>query len=757
MYKKITIAIFLLSYACFIFAQKNYTIQFNEKDFSFSKNDFGEMRIETNGNYYYLPDTLLPALPYTNVRILIPPCTEIDEFEFTYKTKIVLENVTIEHNPQIFATNDSDIEKYQYSPVKYNGSVFPDNILHFEGVYSLGGIYFASFNICPFIYSSKNKELQIISSCNISITTKEASISKYNGYKNIHLGTISNMVINWDEFTSMYNENIKASLPINNIDSLDYVIITSDDLADSFKPLINWKIKKGLKAEILTLSDINHLYPAIQNDIPLQIKTALYDLYRTRNLKWVLLGGNTNLIPSKGCYGAVLTSNLGLCKHNNIPTDIFYACFEDDISKFNWDYNNNDTIGEYKDSINIYPSLYISRLPVESEYQVSTFIKKLLDYEQYRNNDGIMSLLLTGCNLGTVFFPASEGKSDAHQFSERMQNYCIDTDLSDWNGSITNFYDTGTSFAQGENYDVNKENLQIQLNNNYDFINILTHGSYNSLTLENYSIYGINDANMISNANNTILLSSSCYSNAFDYSINCLGESFILNRNGCIAYWGSTREGFIESSNIWSGSVGYSSYFFYNLFHNRDIDKRISSVMTVAKNSMYNDTSIRRWLHFSMNALGDPEMPIYTRTPSSFSNVSIINSGTNVIVSTGGIDSCTIALTSKDSGQSYFKVIHNTDSAVFLNVQHPFNLVITKHNYIPYQYERSNTYVQNRNIKQSTTINGHNIYVGYDVNPSTTRGNVNISTNATVVFDAVCDTFIKNGFNTQIGSLTIIK
>lgn len=756
MYKKISIAIFFLLYACTIIAQKDYTIHFNENDFSFSKNDFGEIRIETDGNYYYLPDTLLPALPYTNVRILIPPYTKINDLKFTYKTKTVLENVTLEHNPQIFTTNDYNIDKYQYSTVKYKEPLYPENILNYEGVYNLGGFYFASFSISPFIYNSTNKDVQIITSCNISIKTEEEkSATKFNVYKQMHLGTISNMVINWDEFASMYNGNMKVPLPKNSIDSLDYVIITCDSLVNSFKPLIDWKIKKGLKAEILTLSKIiNEAPPIYGNDLTLKIKYALYNLYTYRNLKWILIGGDFNIIPTKGCYGNVSTSTKTYTDYT-IPSDLFYACFDDYLSsKFDWDYNNNGIIAEKEDSINIFPDVYISRLPFQTNEQIESYVSRLLKYEQNPNANVINTMLLMGCRLGLNNLPLTIGKSDAHQISEKLYNYSIDTDSSTWNGNTTTLYDTGTSLPLGASYDITVDNFQSQLNNNYHFINILTHGTYYSLALEDDIQYTIDSIKTVTNASNSIFLSNSCYANAYDYS-ECIGEALIRNKNGCISMWGSSREGFIVNASYLLGSVGYSSYFFHELFHTAN--NNIGKVASLVKNKMYNNTSVSRWLHFSMNLLGDPEMPIYTKTPSTFDNISISNSSTNVLVSTGGIDSCTIALTSKDSGQSYFEVVHNVGCATFSNVTLPYNVVISKHNFVPYQYSCDNVYIQNLVIESDTIIQADNIYVGRNVNPNETQGDVIVNSNTNVIFDANNNSFIKNGFVIESGSTLSVQ
>lgn len=151
----------------------------------------------------------------------------------------------------------------------------------------------------------------------------------------------------------------------------------------------------------------------------------------------------------------------------------------------------------------------------------------------------------------------------------------------------------------------------------------------------------------------------------------------------------------------------------------------------------------------SQNAMGDPEMTIFTDNPMEFTNATVSMSGTTVLVSTGGVTDCTIALTSMDLGESYFSVEKGVSSAIFLDVSVPYYVTITKHNYKPYQYS-TDIYIQNEDIAIDKNYKGRNIYVGNNVTSSIIYGDVFIEDSINVILEADEDVYIEGGF--EIGA-----
>ena len=145
-------------------------------------------------------------------------------------------------------------------------------------------------------------------------------------------------------------------------------------------------------------------------------------------------------------------------------------------------------------------------------------------------------------------------------------------------------------------------------------------------------------------------------------------------------------------------------------------------------------------------------MEIFTGAPQKFSQPTITTNGTSVTVSTEGVPGCTIAVTSMDYGKSYFQVVENTSSHTFTNVETPYCVTITKHNYVPYVYPED-VYIQNQMIEEDSYIQGRNIYVGNSVTTSKPQGNVLIKNGAHVIFEATGEVVFDKGFECEGGGI----
>lgn len=544
---------------------------------------------------------------------------------------------------------------------------------------------------------------------------------------------------------AMQNENGAA---------FDYLIITADSLVDSFIPLRDWKRQKGIRAEIWPLSFLNEHFPWATSSMPFLIKTGIRYAYEFNHVKWVLLGGDDNIIPARDCYGVVV--DVFDC---TIPCDLYYACLDDfsyyENSTFNWNDNENDKYGEIADNIDLDPEVYISRIPVRNSNQINAVVSKTLSYEQNPQLLVRDTMLLVGVKFGAYY-----DYSDSHRKSEQMYSQYIAFQNSEWTGCRLRFYDTGTDFPGGASYDVTALNLSNQINHGYSYIHVASHGEYDRWTLEGNNSFCSSDASSLSGSISPVIVTTACNTNAFDHSGICLSEALIRNRyGGCVAFLGSSRFGWGFASpnlNSQDASYYYNASFFQSIMnHTGNKAMTFAEAVAYAKSQYINYSEsygAYRWLQFSLNAIGDPELPMYTCSPDSFTNVTVSYSGTDITVSTGGISGCCIALTSTDAGDSYFEVVDNSSSATFENVLCPFNLVITKRNYVPFRFHQPDVYIQNHTFQSDAAIGARNIIAGKNVIPSATNGNVIISNGNAVSFDIDGYSYIKGGFEVKGGA-----
>jgi len=682
--KRIFILLQVMAIHLAIFAQSNYNLKFEENEFSFWETATGYQILPKSVDYYLLGDTTLPALPYKTIYILIPENMDVENVTVNIKTKEILQDIFLIKNPveQPVSTvgNNSNSNEDNYSK-----EIYPNENLKFETVIKSRGFYMAAFSVCPFIYNTQKRSLELIIEMNISFNqSRKSSAESTNSSirRDDMKDFIKNFVINPEEINTLYPQQ-QTSTTKGTTNDIEYLIITSENLIESFLPLKAWKIKKGIKTEILSTNYIYSNYTGNTNQI--KIKKCLQDYYENKNLKWALLGGDNTVVPVQMCYIQNGSTT------NTTPCDLFFACFD---NAFDWDANGNGIAGEINDNVDMSPEIYISRLPIRNSAHVTSFVNKLLKYETNpATSNYVKKMLLAGTQLWNTW----NGQSDAHQRSELMYRENISPF---WNGTKYRFYDTGTDFTGDAAYDLTSSNLQAQIGSGYHFFHMATHGATNNWSVETGSGYGSTNASSVQNANASIILTMACFTNGFDQTTDpCLSEAFIRNPNGgCVAYWGGSRQGWGYSSQIVSlgTSFQYDAKFYNMLFNGLPSSDsyKFAAVTSAAKQQFIgssNSYNSMRWVQFSMNAIGDPEMPIYTEDPLFFSNSTVSQSGTTVTVNTGGVEGCTIALTSIDFGTTHFEVKKNVSSTSFTNINFPHYVTITKHNYIPYQYYQSAT------------------------------------------------------------------
>jgi hypothetical protein len=193
------------------------------------------------------------------------------------------------------------------------------------------------------------------------------------------------------------------------------------------------------------------------------------------------------------------------------------------------------------------------------------------------------------------------------------------------------------------------------------------------------------------------MLFTSCDVNAFDAPEPCLSESFLTNPDGgAVAFFGSSRYGFGNPDlNVSLGpSFQYNVRFLKHLFAS-DTDTNMNSFASIAAMTktdfVLNGSTGGTFLYllYALNAMGDPELPIFTGDPSSFDNVKIYRMGNGLTVNTGGIRDCRICITSEDLAAGYHRAVEGVSFFMFEEVPERFQVTITAPNFYPYLYKSS--------------------------------------------------------------------
>lgn len=657
---------------------QTYLFEFSISDFSIAENS-GKHMIGYPTSFDVINNSCEPILPSCVKNILLPPNKRVNNYYVTYTSTNWQTNIDLEAMPIMHPTDGSD---YTDVSCSYDVRVYPDSIVKYGGITTIDRYDYVTFVITPFIYDATNRSLSFVNQVNITI---ELMDSETNNGIPTQSRVIKKIVHNSDDVDLYYPENSQRTSTQN----IDYLIITADSLKNSFEPLRIWKTQKGVYTKIITLSEIYSNYNGATPQ--LKIKRCVQDYYDNYGLKWLLLGGDDITVPILKAYSELKALN---SKTNEIytesefiPADIFYGSFN---GAYDWNANGNDTIGELTDNIDINQVVNISRLPIKTNQQVKTYIDKLLKYEQ---NPMITdpSMLLCGniiVNDKKQSYHPQTGYSDAHIKSDILIDQYI---APYWDGNTVRFYDTGTDFPGGANYDLNSENITYQLSQNYDFLHFAAHGSTKSWIVEGEGVeeelFTRSDVSNLTNTNPMIITTIACSTNCFDGAEPCLSEAFIRHPiGGAIAYLGCSRAGW-ESHGFTTLGPSYqlNAKFFKILFPN--ISNHFSEIVKLVKiyyQSYALDNNAYRWVVLGNNAIGDAELPIFTTTPNSFNDIILEKNNANLVVNTGGVDSCTITVSNIDYGGEYYYTYTNVSSAIFTNLPNVYTIVVTKDNYIPY-------------------------------------------------------------------------
>ena len=695
----------------------NVEICFAESDFEIITNSNKQIQINVLPNSskeYWFPGENLPAILLFSYNYGISGNYDLKELKVvSVDSHLIASDVGILKSLPCVPTN-MDTSNNISDLSGYYESDYPTSPVSNNGISHWNNLSIFYLTITPFEYDAKTRRLYFISRISIELEISDIAANNINkrNCPDYAMFTISNS-----------NFNVKSNLQTNtntmNGEKIDYLIITNEELKNEFIPLLKWKKRKGLSTQIVTTDEISKIYPDQSIQMPLKIKKFLYDKYMNNQLEYVLLGGDDKIVPVMKCY-----CKANYREHVDMPVDLFYSCFE---GAFDWDGNNNGIYGEEDDDVNLASSIFVSRIPVRSHESLSQYIKKLLEYEMSpRWNDNI---LMAGCQLSVNY---KSGQSDA----EAQSCMLYDSIQPLWAGQRFQLFDTASDFGDER---FSKESLKNQLSKGYGYVDVITHGSQCYWITQNGN-YDCQDGESQVNSSHSIILTSACNTNAFDcpYDIPyrdynkdpCLSESLIRNYNsGVVAYWGSSRENW---TNGWeNGSLDHSLVmevpFYKGLFGDKISNKNFAKLVAYAKSCnigrAYVDPTYR-WLQYSLNPIGDPEMSLYSTTPLEFDKFRCYYTNKSVIFD-AGVEDCKICIMSKnDDGESCFKVFDHVRTVEISDLPDVVSVCITKQNFIPKLL--TITYLHDITLDSDTHIVSDIVRIGKNANPTRKSGDVNI-------------------------------
>ena len=242
------------------------------------------------------------------------------------------------------------------------------------------------------------------------------------------------------EYTTSFDIDLTYEEPLTTThtnETYDLVIIAPKTFKSKLQPLIDFKNSKGLKTTFKAVEDILNQYSGA--DPPEQVKYFIKDAYDTWGIQYVLLVGGLKshlYANDKDTASAGWNAWWVPVRYVNIPqdddegclSDLYYGCLYNSTGGFDsWDSNGDGVYaawnapGAAKDTFDMYPEVYVGRLPVANKREVSNMVQKIITYEStspaekpwYKNFVGI----------GGKTFGYYEGQPDGEYLCNLTYNY----------------------------------------------------------------------------------------------------------------------------------------------------------------------------------------------------------------------------------------------------------------------------------------------------------------------------------------------
>lgn len=559
------------------------------------------------GEYFSIPGAANtgepgdPALPVFPVKVLLPEGAVVDAVEPLSELSVQLPGTfdlkPVQHAvplslPDLFTVTPRDTEAY--SVIAERPLVEPVS----QGY--LMGCNILDLRISPLSWDpgTGNATLTTVFAMSIDYHIEPAPLlSAGRGQEGTRLleDIIRSQVLNPEDFAGVHPVSSR-DLPWG-----EYLIVTRDSLVEVFEPLAQFKTMKGVPAAIVTMEYIESSYSGV--DAAQKLRFFLRDIYGGTPPTWVLLGGDTPLVPHRNCWATAE----GYV--DDPAADIYYQDMNDpQVGTDYWDYNGNGIWGEIDgDTMDYHPDYFVGRASVSNAPEADIFVNKVLAYELPQLEDGrdtdpwFTSMgFTTGILWSSPYCPGSAGKEK------------VDTLYTPaaWQPVIKHYQSAGT-----QSYELSME----MLNSGMHLVNHAGHGSSGSVSIGNGSL-GSGDflglTNIADYGRVSIWNTIACNSGAFDTG-GCLAEAWINSPDGGGFCMMNTRYGWGEPSepgDQWSELVDqefFAKFFTEDLYHLGVAHAMAwdEFIPLIPSDTHYD------WIAKSITLFGDPELPMWLEPP----------------------------------------------------------------------------------------------------------------------------------------------
>ena len=543
----------------------------------------------------------MPVLPYKNIKLLLPPNSEVIEVDVSPSQEIKINGtylIELGQNPVPINKKDNVNFTPPNEIIYKSDNPYPKQIYEIISVENVRGYRVILLNIYPVKYYPKSGIISYFPEVIITVKTSEVSNNLSINVNENFRGSakdgkrIVDLVDNPEMLKKYPLMPVKqlstTSLPLSS-SSYDYVIITNNTLKPTFQALVDWKNSKGVDTTIMTVEEIFGIYPGA--DLQEKIRNFIKEAYNSWGIEYVLLGGDTEIIPHRGFYVDIGDGTVDC----DIPSDLYYAALDG-----TWNDDSDGLWGEPGEE-DLLAEVYVGRAPVGNIVEVNNFINKTIAYE---NLSGSESYLKKTLMVGELLNP--DTITWGGDYKDEIKSYLTPPWIS------STLYD-----RDYPGNDWPKSEMISRINEEQHLINHLGHSYVNyGLKMSN------SDINDLTNSNYSLIYTQGCYSGAFDnrgspgtYYSDCIAESFVVEEHGAFAMIANSRYGWYNPGSTDGPSQYFDREFFDAIFNEniRNVGKALQD--SKEDNAGLVSAPVMRWCYYEINLLGDPQTVIHEPLP----------------------------------------------------------------------------------------------------------------------------------------------
>ncbi len=380
--------------------------------------------------------------------------------------------------------------------------------------------------IFPVKYNPSTERLMVYTEIDIKIELKNSDMAKTAQKINRYDSSFSRVY----DLASLGSEELKQSVNAKGFSDEGILIITADALYSGLSSFVEWKEKKGYIVTLTQQSDITN------GSTTAGIHAYIQDAYDTWDVppSSIILVGDSNTIPT---YTG---------EDSGTAADVYYV---------------------YLAGSDYFPDAGISRISLRTTSDLSTYLGKLLYYEQYQNSDLTwMTDVALAAGYDSNYSDVGEGTFD----------YVASTHL-DPNGWD---YDKLYAYSLGHT----ASDVIASMNAGKVAANYSAHCSQTSWAFGSSTSISVSNVTSLTNQYMYFFaIGNCCLSTQFNSSSYepCIAEAFIRADNAAFAYWGASNssywdeddylarrswDAFFDGMHVLDQNTNYSKVLLWNYY-----------------------------------------------------------------------------------------------------------------------------------------------------------------------------------------------